>query len=29
MTELNIQTYFINGLSYTKDEILADDQLKK
>ena len=29
MTELNIQTYIINGLSYTKDEILADDQLKK
>lgn len=29
MTELNIQTYIINGLSYTKEEILSDDQLKK
>ena len=29
MTELNIQTYIINGLNYTKEEVLANEQLKK
>lgn len=29
MTETSIENYIINGLNYTKDEILADNQLKK
>ncbi len=29
MTEINIQTYIIKGNNYTKEEILADEALKK